>query len=318
MRAQKTGYYTQIFYVSACVYSWFIVHALCVPFGWAGGYPLTFPLLPVVVACPLLATMVWCGGKWFLVWCVVYGIQVAVVARASFFVRLLLLLLVTWCIVHVCVSHKTVPITVVCPVLPVYKKRGLEQLAAAQQALQQAYAQYPDACAYLLPESAVPFDYKKVSYVVHAVTDQVGIDNSPVLFGTHRCQEGITYNSLACAYNGRITVGYVKKRLVPVFEEPHIIELFLKRSLLLTKKTAFSAGPENQEPLYISGLGYFLPLICSEALGVYSYQQTFPLLVMVHDGHFRHQYIKRLIKAYVQLQAGTRCLPLIYSSYAQE
>jgi hypothetical protein len=308
-RVQKTTLFPVLFVTTAVLHSWYITYVGGICFGWCAGYPLAFGLLPIMVAWPQLTTTVWCGGRWFLLACV-YGVQVAYAVDARKVLQTLVTVLVCWLLIHsFCIyvvpkKTDTMLIKTIAAVMPVYKKTFAQQLRATQEALRYVQQTNPDACAYLLPESVVAQDFTNILHLNHMLTNQVGIDAGMIIFGTHVVKKNKTYNGMALvnAVTGRITVGYVKKRLVPIFETEHA--------------PAFTPGKIQQELLYVPKLGYVTPLICSEALGVYPYRQQFPLLVMVHDGHFRFRYTKQLIKACAYLQAGARNIPVIYSAYA--
>lgn len=311
-QAVKTPFYDFIFFVTAVAYSWWLCYVVFLPVGYIRGYPLVFPLLPFFVAFPFLTKTIWCGGKFALLGCV-YAAQISSVRYKKnilFFVPIV----AGWLCISLCIPEKQSLENIISVACPVYAKQGLQQLAYAQQALRDAVKAHTQALAFILPESVIPFDYEKIPYMGTLLTDEVGIRQRPIVFGTQECKDGKAFNSVGVAHNGRITIGYVKKRLVPFFECFHPLEIYCKKSLILQDKMQFYPGFEQQEVFLIPGVGYCIPLVCSECLWIFPCQ-SFPVLVLVHDGHFKFSYFKRLIHAYAMLQAGVCNVPLIYSSY---
>lgn len=313
MYAQKRDYwYFYSFVTISFFYFWYLYYGFFFMMGLAYGYPLVFPLLPFFIVWPACGSLLWAGGKWALL-VTTFFLQALVAARMRFFF-ILLAMVVGWYGFIFMITQEKKPIhDLAISVYPRFAKKGHEQLAHVQYALRTC--EHNAQRMAVLPESAIPFEYRKIPYLGTLLTDDVGLWNTYVFFGTQTEEKGKLYNILAYAYGGRITVAYVKQNLMPFFEKKHWIEDFLEKELFLPIKEQMASGGSSLW-IEVAGVGYVRPLICSEALWHFPWGQPFPVLIIVNDAHLESLYAKKLLRATVTLQAQTNKNNLIYSAYS--
>lgn len=309
---QKQKFYPYSFLLSSFLYSWYIYYGLFLLLGIPYGYPLAWPLLPFFVVYQQCGYYLWAGGKWLLYGLVITA-QIMVLVQVRVFLFIVLIGGGWYTVIFLITPSQQKQDTIFTPVYPVYDQRGLQQLVYVQEALRM-YTHKKNTIM-VLPESAISFDYTKIPYLATLLTDDVGLLSEYILFGTHINNQGKTYNVLALAHDGRITVVYVKQHLMPFFEKPHWIEDFFHKELFLKQQHRIWPGSKVSF-IEVSNVGYLCPLICSESLWHIPWGQPFPLVVLVHDAHFSYRYIKRLMRAAITLQAQITGVELIYSSYA--
>lgn len=311
--AYSHNYYRFSFVTLSFFYKWYLYHGLFFFMGLLYGHPLTFPLLPLFVAYPDYGMSVWTGGKWFALM-VMFTLPIMILTSVRMFCMAAVIAAGWYAGAYMFAQPQKITDLFI-PVCPRFDQQGLQQLSYVQEALR---AQpFTDRGCLVLPESAISFDYRKIPYLATLLTDEVGIDDRPILFGTHlhNHKDGLSHNVLACVHDGRITVIYVKQKLMPFFEEPHWLEDVLQRYLFIKKAEKIDPG-QGAVLTEIPTFGFMQPLICSESLWHVIWGKPFPLLVIVHDAHFSFLYVKKLMRAAVRLQAQTMNRGLIYSSYA--
>ncbi len=314
---QNTPYYTERFVFFAFLHTWIIHNFFFYAGGIPYGYPLAFPLLPFFTFSPQVQHICYGIGIWALLF-VVYLAQVLVLENKKVSLMLVVGLVGWWAVINYWYPVKKTVHSFVCSVNPVYESNGQQQFYRTQQALEQAGHDNPSALVYLLPESSVPFDYKKISYLSELLTDDAGLSGKTIIFGTHDIQHDKKFNCVAyTTTHGRIRVGYVKKRLVPLFEYNYF-KKGNKKGFFLEKNNEFCSDTNAYEPLFIDGIGYFYPSICSEAVWHFPRGQPFCVMVILHDGHFSFNFIKRILRTYIEMQAIRAGVSIIYSSYKMQ
>jgi|GEM_PF-6369334 len=284
-------------------FAWYLDTYFLWPLGVVEGYPLVFPTIPLVVLSHLIYINLW-HSPWELLLCIIF-LQVSFVEG---FFKKRWWIVTTFCLASMCWGDG--------------KKGGVEQprpgwfgqlqyirppkeryhkLEAAQELCQTMLKKKRESFQlFITPESAFPF-FLQIGPSTKLWQDYA-LNSAALLVSAHKINEGEVYNTVFLISQRRIILSYSKSHLIPLFERTRTKESNKNKDFFkffLLKGNPFSPS-KNQTPLIShSGIGPFLPVICSELFWLkYSLRHpTVPLICVLNDSYFgftRFSYIMLL------------------------
>ncbi len=302
------------------------------PLGVIQGYPLFFPLIPLINT---LAGVIF----------------IATIQRWLFLIMVVIMQeLIVYSIVHSQFSRTKISIFIICfttiflfppHCLFLTQKQLIEKydtdsiaciVECKTEKNPQDHAQllyslmvkarqlYPQAKTFIMRESAFPFSLNEHRYAIEMWQKNIMKEGDHIVFGSLWCENDACFNCFFCINECRIMHRYEKTHLIPLFE--YIPEsLFFKsklRNLFFQKKDLFSQGFSTSVPLKINDNTLILPVICSELFwnkrSKHLHTQC-PLLCLMHDGHFANSGYDALMILMARYKACYEQRTIIYCSY---
>lgn len=179
---------------------------------------------------------------------------------------------------------------------------------------------YADISVIMLPESAYPFSFNKISEAVALIGDVP--QDIHVVIGSYDEQESSVANTLFVVSGQHVIASYDKIKAVPCVEYlpfPWSYSRCLRNLFLKNKKEWY---PKNKDGVsfYFEHVGYVEPAICSDLfLGISDClclaKSSLPILWLVNDSWFLQDTIPELMYLFARYQAIVRQREIFYVSY---
>lgn len=166
----------------------------------------------------------------------------------------------------------------------------------------------------VLPESALPFSVATNKLALQMLQENILANNNLLFCGGHKKEGGKLYNCFYSIDKRRIILCYEKSHLIPFFEyNPFSKGLF---SFFLHKKEGFISSEKTKKVASVNPIGDFIPVLCSELF----YQERsylpahIPLLCLMNDAHFGPTLYGKTMLLYAQMVALQEQRSLAYFS----
>ncbi len=278
------------------------------------GYPLAFPLLPLMEVSSLLGMLPYTG--WFFLLIVFCCFQAGIAYKEKSLVLLGgLPFLLGWFLLDE--KHEKQEGGLIIPCAGFFHEtRPYERAQEVCDLLLKAEQKNPQAQVLVLSESAFPFPLQEHPYALLMWQGNGTLFEKYLAVPAHyRKSQTELHNSVYLLHKGRIIYRYDKKQLLPFFEKECSFNPFLKRchTSFLQEKEEFEAGDLAQHPFKFSDGHELRFCICSELLWDFPTQGT--VIVMVHDGHYRYAYFSHLFKLLASFKAQLYQTRLAYAAW---
>lgn len=296
------------------LYFWFVDVLILSPFGRVQGYPLAFPLIPVMHI-PQLLFCVSYLGKWGTLLCLII-LQISLVKgwldRRYWF----LLIVIS---IPFSVGFFLVPITTVPDWVYNIKFIPLDESVHPHERAQQVATQLADnkvVKLFIFPESYFPFQINQQSNSLKILQNYLLQEQQYAFFGANRLINDHLYNAVFLIDQCRIIQSYEKSHLIPFFEcNPYkMSQIRLFFNFFSHKGNTFYRANRNLSAFKIPYLPPFIPLICSELFWLEQVPDTLPgiLFCLAKDAYFKKSGYKQIMLLCAQFVALTHKRYLAY------
>lgn len=245
------------------IYFFVIDFFVLTPFGVVEGYPLVFPLIPLARCRMLLSAIALWGPCLLLMFLLLFQASCAWSLKTR---RLHwgLLAIIPFFLGRSDTNHIPDWSAVQFVKAPA---RGLCPLEHAQElCINLLKAQKKGVSVFVMEEGAFPFPLNKNTEAIAMWTENCLQDDKILILGANKKEGEKLYNCLFVIYQGRIILTYEKSHLISFFERRGFSlsnsEYF--NTIFLHNKEEFNIANSSPTPLFLSPLGHFLPVICSE------------------------------------------------------
>ncbi len=307
------------------------------PLGVVQGYPLFFPVIPLVNSTVgvFLITYI---QQWFLFFLVI-ALQESIVFMflcTSFskikktIIFALLLSVFLWPIFFTPAQKQELRTLyntdeIVCILECKSGNDPREHAQLLYELLLKARNTYPQVKTFIMRESAFPFSLNEHLYVVEMWQKNIMQEGDSIIFGSAWKEGEECSNCFFCIDTCRITHRYEKSHLIPLFEYIPS-NLFFKdslKSLFFQKKDLFSPGSSLRNPFKMLNQLQALPVLCSELFwnkrpllqDEKKDSKNHILICLMHDGHFENSgYDQRMILT-ARYRACVEQRTIIYCSF---
>lgn len=303
------------YFVSITVfYFWFVDTLILSPFGKIQGYPLAFPLIPIMQL-PQLLWSVSYVGKWvaFLFLIILQmGLVKGWVKRHYWFVAFLINTIFTsgfFLLPNISIPDWVNRIQFIPLNESVHPHERAQELVA--QLVQQKSTKL-----FVFPESYFPFSINEQSNSLKILQNYLLQEKQYAFFGANQKINNNLYNAAFLIDQCRIIQSYEKSHLIPFFEcNPYKMnQIGLFFNFFPHKGNTFYRANRTLSVFKLPYLPPFIPLICSELFWLEQVPDTLPgvLLCLAKDAYFKKSGYKQIMLFSAQFTALTHQRYLAY------
>lgn len=269
-------------------YFWFVDSLILSPFGRVQGYPLAFPLIPIMKF-PELLFLVSSLGKWGML-LFLMAFQISFVKGFSHHKWFILSII---CILPFLSGLFLTPQTY----LPAWVQKihfePLDNTIHPHERAQHLVAKLTNLKTiklFVLPESYFPFVINKKSNSLRVLQKYILQDKQHIIFGANQLKDNKLLNCALLVNKCRIIHSYEKSHLIPFFEyNPYTMkQIGLFFNFFLHKGNPFYCADRHLSSFEIPEFEPFMPLICSELFWLKSVPSNVKgiLLCLSKDSYF--------------------------------
>ena len=286
---------------------YWVEHGILLIFGRYEGYPLCHLLLPLTVY-PQILFFVPIIGSLVLIFCIVLcNMFVALfVISGKQNMRFIYLIGIFAClspfVVGVCFRLlNKIPDYIKHIMVVVPKSTSHNQLDCAQNIAEQitdCADKNRDINFIIMPESSYQFPLNEYLETVGLLGESLLSDETTLVLGAHRRENGKLYNSLYCIDWCRIINVYDKKHLIPFVEYlPNHFNIPFFKGLFLNKKKQFNVSNNRRQVLHLGHEVEMVPYICSELFWGCERPEEWveTILCIANDSWFSSRSMRRLL-----------------------
>ncbi len=346
-KGKQLPYYKALAYRTTLTmaFFWWIDYGFLWPLGTVQGYPLFFPLVPLIQS--MFGSVLLGHLNHWIAWGCIIAMQDYIV---YLFIKMQdhrrkkrIAHAILWPLILFFICSKVImkakqeenvacgELTkddVVCFVRTPSSQNPRQHAQDMCEAMMKAARSYPQAYVYIFRESAFPFVLNKHLYALE-MWQKNALGNGRIMLLGSAWQDELdgekTHNCFFCIDECRITHRYEKHHLIPLFEyiPQHLFFKEKLRNLFFQKKELFSPSYAPLRTVAIGKKLYFLPVLCSELFwqNRSSVQEEikslirYPLICLMHDGHFKNSGYDKLMVLAARFRACVEQRKIVYVSF---